>query len=103
MQRITIGDLTLYPERRRVETKGKKIKIGYMGWELIKVLGGSPGNLVSRDFLMASVYPDPEDRPCARAIDMLVCHVRKRIAQALGGDNYIHAVNSHGYVLRPPR
>ena len=33
---------------------------------------------------------------------MFICKLRKKLAQATGGDNYIETVWGRGYVLRDP-
>ncbi|HIC81706.1 MAG TPA: winged helix family transcriptional regulator, partial [Kiloniellaceae bacterium] len=37
-----------------------------------------------------------------KIIDVFVCKLRKKLANATGGDNYIETVWGRGYVLRDP-
>jgi two-component system cell cycle response regulator CtrA len=42
------------------------------------------------------------DEPELKIIDVFVCKLRKKLAQAAGGENYIETVWGRGYVLRDP-
>ena len=42
------------------------------------------------------------DEPELKIIDVFVCKLRKKLAQATEGDNYIETVWGRGYVLRDP-
>ena len=43
------------------------------------------------------------DEPELKIIDVFVCKLRKKLAQATKGDNYIETVWGRGYVLRDPQ
>ena len=42
------------------------------------------------------------DEPELKIIDVFVCKLRKKLAQAADGDNYIETVWGRGYVLKDP-
>ena len=42
------------------------------------------------------------DEPELKIIDVFICKLRKKLAQATGGDHYIETVWGRGYVLRDP-
>lgn len=42
------------------------------------------------------------DEPELKIIDVFICKLRKKLAEATGGDNYIETVWGRGYVLRDP-
>jgi len=42
------------------------------------------------------------DEPELKIIDVFVCKLRKKLAQATGGSHYIDTVWGRGYVLRDP-
>jgi two-component system cell cycle response regulator CtrA len=42
------------------------------------------------------------DEPELKIIDVFICKLRKKLAQATNGDNYIETVWGRGYVLRDP-
>ena len=43
------------------------------------------------------------DEPELKIIDVFICKLRKKLAQATGGDSYIETVWGRGYVLRDPQ
>jgi len=42
------------------------------------------------------------DEPELKIIDVFICKLRKKLAEATGGQNYIETVCGRGYVLREP-
>ena len=42
------------------------------------------------------------DDPEVKIIDVFICKLRKKLAQAPGGRNYIETVWGRGYMLREP-
>jgi hypothetical protein len=41
-------------------------------------------------------------QPQIKIIDVFVCMLRKKLAQATGGNHYIETILGRGYVLRDP-
>ena len=48
------------------------------------------------------LYGDVDDAAEAKIIDVFVCKLRKKLANANGGMDYIETVWGRGYVLREP-
>jgi two-component system, cell cycle response regulator CtrA len=42
------------------------------------------------------------DEPEQKIIDVFICKMRKKLAEASGGQNYVETVWGRGYVLREP-
>jgi two-component system cell cycle response regulator CtrA len=42
------------------------------------------------------------DEPELKIIDVFICKLRKKLAEASGGKNYIETVWGRGYLLRAP-
>lgn len=97
---LKIGELTLYLKLRRAEVRGVKIKLGSKQWEFLAALAQCTGTLVTREYLLMCLHPDPQERPSARSIDVIASTVRKKLKDALRGANYIHPISSEGYLLR---
>jgi DNA-binding response OmpR family regulator len=101
MESIVIGDLSICPELRRVEVSGKKVRVIGKQWEFLQSLALA-GGAVTREFLLALLYPDPQDRPTLRSLDVLAKAVRNKLATASDGKNYITALRGSGYTLQKP-
>ena len=100
MERIEVGRVMIYPKHKRVEVDGVKVKLSSKQWEFVEALALCPRGVVTREYLLACLYPDPKDRPSERSIDMLACYVRRKLRHVLEGANYVHSVASLGYALR---
>jgi two-component system cell cycle response regulator CtrA len=42
------------------------------------------------------------DEPEVKIIDVFICKLRKKLAEATGGEHYIETVWGRGYVLKDP-
>ena len=59
------------------------------------------GTIVTREMLLNHLYGGTEE-PELKIIDVFVCKLRKKLAQATGGDHSIETVWGRGYMLRDP-
>ena len=48
------------------------------------------------------LYGGLDDEPHAKIIDVFICKLRKKLANASGGQDYIETVWGRGYALREP-
>ncbi|REK77556.1 response regulator transcription factor [Paenibacillus paeoniae] len=91
---ITIGELKLSIEERRVFWDGSEVEITLKEFALLHTLSQHPNRAFSRDDLLAIVWGD-DYFGSDRAVDHLVKRIRKKIMQLP-----IEAVWGHGYRLR---
>ena len=66
--------------------------------ELLSLRKGVP---LSKEIFLNHLYGGM-DEPEAKIIDVYICKLRKKLADASHGKNYIETVWSRGYVLREP-
>ena len=59
------------------------------------------GSALSKEMLLNHLYGGT-DEPKQKIIDVFVCKLRKKLAQATRGEHYIETVWGRGYVLRDP-
>ncbi len=57
------------------------------------------GTTLTKEMFLNHLYGGI-DEPELKIIDVFVCKLRKKLAVATGGDNYIETVWGRGYVLR---
>ncbi len=55
--------------------------------------------VLSKEIFLDHLYAG-RDEPETKIIDVFVCKLRKKLAQASGGKNYIETVWGRGYMLR---
>src|SRR5208282_4667273 len=59
------------------------------------------GMTISKEMFLNHLYGGM-DEPELKIIDVFICKLRKKLANASGGKNYIETVWGRGYVLRHP-
>ena len=57
------------------------------------------GTTLTKEMFLNHLYGGM-DEPELKIIDVFICKLRKKLALACGGDNYIETVWGRGYVLR---
>jgi DNA-binding response OmpR family regulator len=89
-------------ERRRIVTAdGKLIRLSDKEYSILELLSLRPGVTVTKEILLGHLYGG-KDEPGFRIIDVFVCHLRKKLAQATDGKHYIETVWGRGYRLCTP-
>jgi two-component system cell cycle response regulator CtrA len=56
---------------------------------------------LTKDMFLTSLYGGL-DEPAGKIIDVFMCKLRKKLANASGGKDYVETVWGRGYVLRDP-
>ena len=59
------------------------------------------GTTLTKEMFLNNLYGGM-DEPELKIIDVFVCKLRKKLASASGGKDYIETVWGRGYVLREP-
>ena len=68
---------------------------------IIELLSLRKGIILTKEMFLDHLYGGM-DEPELKIIDVFVCKLRKKIAEATGGHHYIETVWGRGYVLRDP-
>jgi len=66
---------------------------------ILELLSLRKGTTVTKEMFLNHLYGGV-DEPELKIIDVFVCKLRKKLAQATGGKHYIETVWGRGYVLR---
>ena len=59
------------------------------------------GSTFTKEMFLNAMYSGM-DEPEIKIIDVFMCKLRKKLAEASGGKNYVETVWGRGYALRPP-
>jgi len=94
---LSFADITLDPERHRVNRARNELKLGPTEYRLLVTLLERPGRVFSRDQLLdhvwgRDIYVD------TRTVDVHIARLRKALTQH-GGDDPIRTVRGAGYAL----
>ena len=97
-QVLTVGDLSLWPDSRRVVRGGREISLSAKEYNLLHYMMRNAGMVLSRDKLEQHVW-DYDFSGGSNVIDVYIRYLRRKIDD--GQDRkLIHTVRGQGYVLR---
>jgi len=91
---IRTGKLVVNLDTHPVHLTGKE-------YGILELLSLRKGTTLTKEMLLNHLYGGM-DEPELKIIDVFVCKLRKKLAQATGGSHYIETVWGRGYVLRDP-
>lgn len=96
---IRVGRLTVNLQTRLVDVDNVPLKLTTKEYAILELLVLRKGSTLSKEVFLNHLYGGM-DEPELKIIDVFVCKLRKKLADALGGANYIETVWGRGYVLR---
>lgn len=96
-ERLTVADITLDFGTRTVRRAGELIELTGVEFDLLAVLLGEAGHIVSREDLAKKVL-GREFSPFDRSIDMHVSNLRRKLGHQLKGIERLKAVRGAGYL-----
>ncbi len=98
---IRTGKLTVNLDTRSVEVEGQRLHLTGKEYAMLELLSLRKGTTLTKEMFLNHLYGGM-DEPELKIIDVFICKLRKKLAAATGGDNYIETVWGRGYVLRDP-
>ncbi len=98
---IRTGRLTVNLDTRTVEVDGHPLHLTGKEYGILELLSLRKGTTLTKEMFLNHLYGGM-DEPELKIIDVFVCKLRKKLAAATGGENYIETVWGRGYVLRDP-
>lgn len=98
---IDTGKLTVNLDSKSVEVDGQRLHLTGKEYGMLELLSLRKGTTLTKEMFLNHLYGGM-DEPELKIIDVFVCKLRKKLASATNGDNYIETVWGRGYVLRDP-
>lgn len=98
---ITTGRLAVNLDARTVEVDGKPLHLTGKEYGILELLSLRKGTTLTKEMFLNHLYGGM-DEPEVKIIDVFICKLRKKLANATEGSNYIETVWGRGYVLRDP-
>ena len=98
---IQCGDLTVRLEMKRAEIAGKPVGLTSKEYQMLELLATRLGTTVTKEAFLNNLYGGL-DEPEIKIIDVFICKLRRKLADASGGKNYIETIWGRGYFLREP-
>lgn len=98
---IRVGKVALNLDSRTVDVGTQQLHLTSKEYAILELLALRKGNILTKEMFLNHLYGGI-DEPELKIIDVFVCKLRKKLAEASGGDNYIETVWGRGYVLKDP-
>ena len=98
---IRTGKLSVNLDTRTVEVEGQRLHLTGKEYAMLELLSLRKGTTLTKEMFLNHLYGGM-DEPELKIIDVFICKLRKKLANATGGDHYIETVWGRGYVLRDP-
>jgi two-component system response regulator BaeR len=96
-----VHGLSLDEERFQATLHGRDLDLTAIEFQLLHILAQNPGRIFSRSQLMDRIYPD-QRVVSDRTIDSHVKKLRRKIASAAPGEEWIHSLYGVGYKVEIP-
>ncbi|MRH20345.1 response regulator transcription factor CtrA [Rhodovulum strictum] len=98
---IRTGRVEVNLDAKTVEVAGKAVHLTGKEYQMLELLSLRKGTTLTKEMFLNHLYGGM-DEPELKIIDVFICKLRKKLAQATGGETYIETVWGRGYVLRDP-
>ena len=98
---IHTGDLTVNLDQKTVEVAGARVYVTGKEYQMLELLSLRKGSTMTKEMFLNHLYGGM-DEPGIKIIDVFICKLRKRLANASNGKNYIETAWGRGYALREP-
>src|SRR3984893_14562601 len=96
---IRTGRLMVNLNTRVVSVDDQPVHLTGKEYGILELLSLRIGTTLTKEMFLDHLYSGM-DEPEIKIIDVFVCKLRKKLAQATGGTHYIETVWGRGYVLR---
>jgi two-component system, cell cycle response regulator CtrA len=98
---IQIGDLVVNLDTKTVEVNGAPVHLTGKEYQILELLALRKGTTLTKEMFLNNLYGGM-DEPEIKIIDVFICKLRKKLANASDGRDYIETVWGRGYALREP-
>ncbi len=98
---IRTGDIVVNLDERTVEVSGKSLHLTSKEYGILELLSLRKGTALTKEMFLSHLYGGI-DEPELKIIDVFICKLRKKLADASGGHNYIETLWGRGYMMRDP-
>jgi two-component system cell cycle response regulator CtrA len=98
---IRTGKISVNLDAKTVDVDGHPVHLTGKEYQMLELLSLRKGSTLTKEMFLNHLYGGM-DEPEVKIIDVFICKLRKKLALATGGANYIETVWGRGYVLRDP-
>jgi len=98
---VQTGDLSVNVDAKTVHINQVGVNLTGKEYQMLELLSLRRGTTITKEMFLGQLYGGM-DEPEIKIIDVFVCKLRKKLAAASGGKDYIETVWGRGYLLREP-
>ena len=99
---IRTGKIAVNLDAKTVSAGDQPVHLTGKEYQMLELLSLRKGTTLTKEMFLNHLYGGM-DEPELKIIDVFICKLRKKLAEATGGENYIETVWGRGYVLREPQ
>jgi two-component system cell cycle response regulator CtrA len=96
---LRFDKVTVNLDTRIVEVDSTPVHLTSKEYAILELLAMRRGTVLTKEMFLNHLYGGI-DEPELKIIDVFVCKLRKKLAEASGGTNYIETVWGRGYMLK---
>jgi two-component system cell cycle response regulator CtrA len=96
---VQIGDLIVNLDAKMAKVNGAPVHLTGKEYQMLELLTLRKGMTLTKEMFLNHLYGGM-DEPEIKIIDVFMCKLRKKLADASNGKDYIETVWGRGYVLR---
>ena len=98
---VQIDDLIVNLDSKTAEINQVRIHLTGKEYQMLEFLSLRKGATLTKEMFLNQLYGGM-DEPEIKIIDVFICKLRKKLADASNGKNYIETVWGRGYVMHGP-
>jgi two-component system cell cycle response regulator CtrA len=98
---VQTGDLSVNVDAKTVHINHVGVNLTGKEYQMLELLSLRRGTTITKEMFLGQLYGGI-DEPEIKIIDVFICKLRKKLAAASGGKDYIETVWGRGYLLREP-
>ena len=99
---IRTGEIIVNLDAKTVEVDDDRVHLTGKEYQMFELLSLRKGTTLTKEMFLNHLYGGM-DEPELKIIDVFICKLRKKLAEATGGQHHIETVWGRGYVLRDPK
>ena len=98
---LRTGRVNVNLDAKSVDVDGQSVHLTGKEYQILELLSLRKGTTLTKEMFLNHLYGGM-DEPELKIIDVFICKLRKKLAEATGGETYIETVWGRGYVMRDP-
>jgi len=98
---IQTGELAVDLGTKTVEVNGARVHLTTKEYQILELLSLRKGIPLTKEMFLNHLYGGI-DEPEVKIIDVFICKLRKKLANASNGKNFVETLWGRGHVLRDP-